>query len=289
MVILYALLASAAAGLCIATVYVAGHLRGWWVERLSVDELADRLDPHIEIHRPDGPGPFPAVLQMHGCGGVKEIQRDYARVAARNGVLAVILDSHAPRGISYREALRTVCKGRRLLGAERAGDLIAGLRIIRRMGDVDATRLAVAGWSHGAWAVMDALALRAPDEAPFNLQTAPDDAFDGLQGAYLVYPYCGFPSLTRKRGWTTLPAAADMLLVDGDTRSTLADGLAAAERARASGAHVETEIWTGVTHAFDEQDQEPGSGLVFDPEAAERAHARYAGWLQRTLSSGPTL
>lgn len=278
-----ALLALAVAG--IGGAFAVGHVRGWWVRRMSVDALAEMLDPHIEVHRPDGPGPFPAVLQMHGCGGVKEIQRDYARAAARAGVIAVILDSHTPRGISYRKAVATVCKGRRLLGAERAGDLIAGLRIVRRMGDVDASRLAVAGWSHGAWTIMDALALRIPAETPHSLDAVPEDAFSGLRGAYLMYPFCGFPSLTARRGWSTAPPTADMLLVENDARASETLALAAAERARASGAAVTTEIWAdGLTHAFDEDNHEPNSGLVYQPDAAARAHDRYAAWLTRTLA-----
>src|SRR5512147_1101212 len=48
--------------------------------------------------RPAGPGPFPAVVQLHGCGGVDAQSLRWARWLARRGYLALVLDSFGPRG-----------------------------------------------------------------------------------------------------------------------------------------------------------------------------------------------
>jgi dienelactone hydrolase len=278
-------IAPIAAGVLVTAlaIYVVGGLSGWWAKRRTVDELIALLEPSVRLYKPDGPGPFPAVLQLHGCGGCKPIQDDYAKAAQSVGVLALIVDSLTPRGMTYDDGLRLVCSGRRLRGRERAGDLVAGLEMLRRRPDVDKSRIAVAGWSHGGWTIMDLLALDTPREKPFNLKETPKDVWAGVVGIELIYPYSGFPGLTRRRGWTRTDIPVDVLLVEGDTIASTADSQAALEKARASGAQVDVEFWSGVTHAFEEDDQAPGSKLRYDPERAKDAHRRYAAWLRRVF------
>src|SRR5262249_57306557 len=62
------------------------------------------------LYRPDGPGPFPAVVALHGCGGlVRNDGTAYRRFAAwgerlsANGLAVLFLDSYSTRG------LRTQC------------------------------------------------------------------------------------------------------------------------------------------------------------------------------------
>lgn len=280
LIILSALVASALA----AGVFVHGALAGWWIRKGAVAALAARLGPAMTLYRPEGEGPFPAVLQLSGCGGpTKAIQHDYAKAAQAAGVIGVVLDSHGPRGISYRKSLTTVCRGRLLRGGERAGDVVAGLAALRATPGVDASRLAVAGWSHGAWAIMDLLAMRLPAEQPHNLKDASPDAWAGVKGIYLTYPFCSFPALSLSRGWAKTDLPVDVLMVENDRLAKNADQRKALAKARASGARIAEETWPGLTHAFDEVDHEPNSGLVPDPDATARAHKRFQDWLRRTL------
>jgi dienelactone hydrolase len=275
-----AVLALLAAG---GAVYVVGSLSGWWAKRYTVEQLIAFLAPSIRLHKPDGPGPFPAVLQLHGCGGCKPIQDDYARAAKDVGALVLVLDSLTPRRIDYDAALRLVCSGRILRGRERAGDLVAGLEMLRRRPDVDASRLAVAGWSHGGWTIMDLLALDTPREKPFNLKDCPEDVWAGVRAIELIYPFGGFPALTRERGWKKTDIPADVLLVEGDTVASTADAHKAFEKARATGAQIDVETWSGVTHAFEEVDHAKGSLLRHNPARAADSHRRYAAWVRRVL------
>ncbi|MGD2134319.1 MAG: dienelactone hydrolase family protein [Maricaulaceae bacterium] len=267
-------------------VFVVGSLAGWWAKQFTVEKLIAFLEPHIRVYKPEGEGPFPAVLQLHGCGGAKEIQDEYAVAARDAGVLVLILDSLTPRGIGFDEAVRRVCTGRVLRGRERAGDLVAGLEMLRRRPDVDPDQLAVVGWSHGGWTIMDLLALDIPHEKPFNLRDVPRDPWKGVKAIELIYPFAGFPSLTRERGWKRTDIPCDVLVIKNDTVAPNRATYASLEKARQSGAELTVETWEGVTHAFEESVHTPGSKLRYNPERAAEAHARYANWVKDVFGLG---
>ena len=64
---------------------------------------------------PEGSPPFPAVVILHGCNGVSQNTRVWARRLASWGYTALIVDSFRPRGID------NVCgRGMEFSGAERA-------------------------------------------------------------------------------------------------------------------------------------------------------------------------
>src|SRR5207249_1906094 len=47
--------------------------------------------------RPEGPGPFPAVVLMHGCHGVSESNHEWSRWFRDQGYVALLVDSWGPR------------------------------------------------------------------------------------------------------------------------------------------------------------------------------------------------
>src|SRR5690242_266981 len=57
---------------------------------------ANWLAPHFRIRKPDGDGPFPVVLMLHGCGGMRPFMDDVAKIAQRQGAAAIEIDSFAP-------------------------------------------------------------------------------------------------------------------------------------------------------------------------------------------------
>jgi dienelactone hydrolase len=243
------------------------------------------LSPALTVERPDGEGPFPVVLLFHGCGGLvgargpKPIIRDYARAASEAGWAAVIVDSFAPRGIDPERAIRRVCSGFELRGARRAGDVLASLDHVRRQPWAMADNIVLAGWSHGGWAVMEAMIIDAKTDAPPGLTALPGDILQGVTGVYLTYPYCGFPAGTRRTGWVH-DAVGSIVLAGNDDVARHPPCEQAFGAIRAGGATLDIEIFDGVTHAFDESDQIQDSAFVFDPVATSRAHERFAGYLR---------
>jgi dienelactone hydrolase len=240
-----------------------------------------RLAPHAEIAAPAGAGPFPTVILFHGCGGKRAFLSRYVARAAAAGVMAVSVDSFTPRGIGRARAISLVCTGLELPGWQRAGDVLASLWGVKQMPNVDPARIVLAGWSHGAWAIMDLMTmpLARPGEAGL---ADPDGALaGGLAGLWLTYPYCGPGALSQLRPWRR---AADIFAILGE-RDIVAHpplcrrALRTAERA---GSRVETWLALGATHAFDE-DGAALSPYRFDAALAAEAEARFAAFLTAKL------
>ena len=47
---------------------------------------------------PEGPGPFPAMVALHGAGGIFPYQAWWARQIANTGVVVLFVDSYCTRG-----------------------------------------------------------------------------------------------------------------------------------------------------------------------------------------------
>jgi dienelactone hydrolase len=199
------------------------------------------------------------------------MQRRYAEAALDAGVAVVILDSLTPRGIGRREAQLTVCTGLRLRGAERAQDLRTALDWIRVQPWADPERLAAAGWSHGAWSMMEALAA--------------DDGHGGvgaLKLAVLVYPYAGPLARTASCGWgANRPHVLACLAGRDAVVGRLAPRRAIA-RLQADGLDVELIELEDATHCFDD-DHSSDPRSVHRPDLADQMRRRYAAALKRVL------
>lgn len=244
----------------------------------TFEDRIKALMAFASVVKPDGPGPFPVVIQLHGCGGVKPFQRTWADVAREAGWAAIVLDSYGHRGISRLGAYATVCTGARLWGRERAGDLLAALEWARRQPWADKDRLVAAGWSHGGWTVLDAMALRpgADMAQATKLQGLPDEPLAGVRGAFLVYPYCGPGSIARRRGLRfdakplALLGAKDMIVGTTGLRTSLEQMSAPTP--------IVIDWLEGATHAFDEPDA-TDFRVRYNPEAVAHAHGAYRMYL----------
>src|ERR1700732_1434687 len=61
---------------------------------------------HAQLYKPDGDGPFPVVIALHGCGGlaghsepVQPRYRDWAEQLLKQGEAVLLPDSYASRGV----------------------------------------------------------------------------------------------------------------------------------------------------------------------------------------------
>ncbi|MBI1341212.1 prolyl oligopeptidase family serine peptidase [bacterium] len=255
--------------------------------RELMDIRIEQLARSIEVFRPQGKGPFPTVIQLHGCGGRKPAQADWARAAVNAGWAAITVDSYAHRGVSRMEAYATICTGVRFWGRERAGDLYAAMEWVRRQSWANGGRMVVAGWSHGGWTVLDALSLAAGEEARSATGVAglPDEPLAGLVGAFVVYPYVGPGCLAARRG---LRAAVNVAAIVGGRDHVVGGGYSrgALERMATAGPPVEVMWLAEATHAFDEPDARD-LRVTYDPALTARAMEQYATWLSGVAAPQP--
>lgn len=262
------------------------RLTGQHLRRFENRRRRALIEPYTTTLYPPGAGPHPLVILFHGCGGVRRVNHAYAEAAVRAGCAAMIVDSLTPRGISYDMALAQVCTGRVLWGRERAGDLHAALDIARDDPQIDPARIALAGWSHGGWTILDALALDCDGQPPDGMKTAPDAPFKGVKGIFLIYPYCSGPALARRKPIDP-PGPVEAIFVEADSMAKEQDVIAVLEKARDDGAAVRWTTYGGVTHGFDEPDHHPDSPLRYDGEATAMAKTQFVEFLKRRLAPKP--
>jgi dienelactone hydrolase len=247
---------------------------GAWMPNAAAETLQQRiaqLEPHFTVVRPEGLGPFPVLVMLHGCGGPRPFLDDISQVAVRAGAAVINVNSYAHRRISRIAAFATVCTGARLQGRERAGDLYAALAWARAQSWADRGRIAAIGWSHGGWTIMDALSLRPGAEMAraTGLSDLPDEPLTGLAGALIVYPYTGVGTLTGRRDWRlslkSIAIIAQRDYIVGSSRAAL-------ERQRARGTPLDILVFENATHAFEDEFAEDPR-VRYNPTATAREHA----------------
>ena len=260
-----------------------GRYLGWGPVKRDPQELAVSLREHYRVMKPDGDGPFPTGLLFSGCDGPKDNMLRWAQMLNRNGWAAVIVDSHAPRNLQDHELWRLVCAGQMLFGSERAGDVLVALGDARMLPFVDPGRIVLIGASHGGWAIMDLLAMESVSALPAGLSShpqgiSPGAPLQGVIGQILVYPYCGIANQARVDGWSH-PAPTLFLLAAEDSITPSRYCLDIVKLLEHRGLPVETMVFEGVNHGFDQQERSALSPLRFDPGVTQAALERTTAWL----------
>jgi dienelactone hydrolase len=241
-----------------------------------MDSLAQRwsrLSPHVAAYGPPDDRPRPAVLLFHGCGGVKGHLPVYAEAAAQAGFRAYVVDSYAARRWPPAYGLVTVCTGMAFRGWERAGDIAASVQGVSALPGVDACKIALAGWSHGGWGIMELMASPLTARGEIGVSDPHNADLSGVRGVFLAYPYIGPIAVRRTAPWARTPAAF-ALIARRDHLTTVRN----AERVYSAIGGVPVERWIAEgTHAFDEPNCLPP--MRHDPALAREAIARFTGFL----------
>jgi dienelactone hydrolase len=143
---------------------------------------------------------------------------------------------------------------------------------------IDPTRLVLAGWSHGAWSIMDMLAQPLTQRGELGLRDAPAASLAGIRAGFFAYPYVGVASASR--GGKPWPRALRVFSV-----VPRRDHLASVRRHMRALASVvsgggEVEVWSvDATHAFDEPGLK-GRVLAYDEDLGVEALQRFRGFLR---------
>ena len=135
----------------------------------------------VTVVRPDGPGPFPAVVILHDCSGLgprsSGAPARWSRELVARGYVVVIPDSFTTRGSAAGVCTDAARSRGEVAPARRAVDAYAALAHARALPFVDARRVGVMGGSHGGSTTLAAMA--APESEWEALARAKRGGFAG--------------------------------------------------------------------------------------------------------------
>ena len=229
-------------------------------------------------------GAQPAVIALHGCGGLYGREGDLnarhramAELLRARGFHVLFPDSLTPRGL--RQLCTVPLESRSLRASDRRFDLQAALDWAAARPEVDRHRIVVLGWSHGGSAVLAALGHR-PGPMPLQARAA---------GAF--YPGCS--PYARTPG-SYLPVAPLLILI-----GELDDWTPAAPCVELAGnsPKIVVRVMPASHHDFDHPSAplrvrkdvpngvRPGAGVTVgsNPEARRAAYAAMLEFLEREL------
>ncbi|MCL6414352.1 dienelactone hydrolase family protein [Aestuariirhabdus sp. Z084] len=259
---------------------VAIAVYGWpyrnaiFVTPKSGEQIAAELTPYFQLFKPEGKGPFPAVAVFHGCAGPEaDLSLPRAAWLTRQGYVALLVDSFTGRGYQRSD----VCSGTRFWGNQRVADVYAALSYLRDQPEVDGDNLALLGYSHGGWTLLDALAY--DDERPIGALQATPGGLRGVKAVVAYYPYCEFPAHSAT-GWkANIPVLG--LLAGQDSVVDVEACLRLFERMQAENKALDYELYAQAEHVFDAESRPD----YYDPVAANKALQVMADFLERQLAS----
>ena len=199
------------------------------------------------LFRPGKPGPAPAVVFLHGCGGlissishkIMSRETDWAGKLNAAGIAVLMVDSFTSRG-SGEMCSRTGFK--EWLYLRRPADAYGALTYLQTLPQVMPDRIGMIGWSNGGGAVLFALGRR-------NSGKPASFAGPGFRAAIAFYP--GSCSLQRMGSdWTP---KIPLLILTGqeDVWTPAGPCKELVDRATERGAPVEFHAYTGAHHDFD--------------------------------------
>ncbi len=271
---------------------VAAAVMAGCAGKIAFDNVTPGTPQRIEgkLYKPDGRGPFPALVLLHGCQGVVRQTQTWAHWLRERGYVALVTDSFGPRNEPAD------CKegGDSGPSTARFDDAIGALRYLQAQPFVIPDRVASFGWSQGGLFAMSVINGPTLERARARGVALPRA---GYAAAIAMYPG-GCEAYVKE-----LVIRPLLLLIGGADNWTppqYCREMAAAMKAR--GADVTLVEYPGAYHYFDivgqkkevlkdiEQPYTPGTfgvTVAYDPAAAADASRRLEDFLTRTLKATP--
>jgi dienelactone hydrolase len=265
----------------LAAVAVATSARA--AEWIDVGEGETALN--AMLYRPQGAGPFPVAVGLHGCGGLLNssgqiVRRfaDWGERLSKAGVAVLFVDSYTPRGLGSQCGNRE----RRVRSArERVNDAYAARRWVQNQSWAMKNRVSLIGWSNGAIASLWAVRPR----------VMPRDGQPDFRSAVAFYPGC------RRLSTLAWSARIPTLLLVGRADDWMSAAACEQMVADARGRTAQTSIvvYPGAYHEFDRPNYPIRvlTGMAYSADGSGRVHVgtnafargdsikRVSEWLER--------
>lgn len=252
----------------------ARYLLGPLQERLArergetIARPADIIDGYLA--KPEGDGPFPALVYLHGCNGLPEAFRRgeikglWSERLAAWGYVVLAVDSFTTRGIA------NTCLGE---PAPRVADAYGALAYLARQRFVDPRRIGVIGFSAGGIATLSAVEQH--DAVLFE-----GEGEHVFKAAVAFYPVCASDG--------PIPVPTLILIGDRDDWSPADLCRRSTSTRTAAGSDVRLIVYPGAFHAFDVSTLQPGRlyfghWLEYNAAAADAASDEVRRFLSEHL------
>lgn len=198
------------------------------------------------IFKPDGDGPFPAVVLVHTCGGIQPHISERAKELIDAGFAVLVQDSYGSRG-------HTVFCTAAGVGAPRVyKDSFDALKHLSQLKIVDPARIYLVGLSLGSFA---AAAVSSAEVARWIGTSDRFRASVGWYGActFDVGPYPKWELIRRDVDRPVL-----LLMAKNDSETPIADCFPLLENLKAEGKPVSWHVYDNATHGWDKTDPRRG-------------------------------
>jgi dienelactone hydrolase len=253
--------AIAASGAMTHAIATSGEVSG----SFPVTTQTGTLEIPFRIVKPEGAGPFPAVVMLHDCSGIGPRSSGaplrWARKLVPQGYVVILPDSFTPRG--FPDGICTKSEAQSASPSTRARDAFAALAYLRRQPFVGDRPVGVMGGSHGGSTTLATDIDQGGDAGP------------GFAAAIALYPGCGanYGSWRARRqagpagpivsfSGTYKPAAPLLILIgDKDDWTPAPYCQSLVEAAQRAGYPVTIKIYPGALHSFDSN-----ARLNYNPE-----------------------
>jgi dienelactone hydrolase len=216
------------------------------------------------LFRPDGKGPFPAVIGLHNCTGLTNRNgvmgsryRDWAQRLAKANFAVLLPDSNGSRGTGNQCGVR---RSSIRVDHERVADAEAARDWLQQQKWVVPNRISLVGWASGAIAALWAVRVR----------PQPPEGTD-FRSAIAFYPGC------RRLSNVAWSARVPTLILIGraDDQASAAACQQMVAGARGRSAKVDIHIYPSALHDFDHPNRpvQLRRGLAFSVDGSGRAHS----------------
>ncbi len=225
----------------------------------TAEEIGAFTNLSNTVFKPKGDGPFPAIVLVHTCGGIKDSHmRAHATALLAKGFVVLTQDSFNPRG-------RPDCgpnNSNALPSFVGANDSYAALKHLTQYPFVDKARIYQAGYSFGGF-VATLLASSSLAEAL------------GAPGRFRAtishYSPCKFNGRDIILQSTDRPVL--MLMGEKDSETPAASCFPLLEQMKAAGKPVQWHVFPGATHGWDKRGQ-GRDGYIYNEETTQDAIRR---------------
>jgi len=228
-----------------------------------------RIKPNIQgyLTKPEGEGPFPAVVLLHSCLGLPANKRSIANMVASWGYVALFVDDFTTRGLKETCAVDF---------SEALSDALGALLYLSKLPYVDPTRIGAVGYSQGADTALEIASSRFASAFVIS-----DDL--KFKAAAAFYPPCA------NEATATLEIPTLILIGELDNVTPAADCERLARNQPADHSDVKLVVYPSAYHLFDNPSFADGKQLFgmllkYDRNAAQQSKSELRDFLATELA-----